>query len=544
MIDFDPKTAYLNYIKQNRVEITTAATDQLAQILDKCQWEQPQTALDWNNLAVTALVAAENCDNSLTHGLYIEIAFDAVQAGSELDQHPLCAAHLALLNCMLGNYSEAAQIAFSAFINNLQPTYTEVEIEPGIVYIPPLTRTHITNGRSEQLQRILNTNNGYTQAVLMITEVLCRTQIVLDNQTGLRLLHLMNQFMPDLVFPNIRLGIYSIGNQELEGLAYLHRAGELALDHPTILQSLYLAYRDLDQPESAHYWQQIGEDYGSQRLAKLPWQWTGLAIDSAWTLVPFDQQESGVAIDHQGSLDRGISLAVVATLQSPTTRCLLAEGDWFERELEFWRDFIQLGMNVVDIGANIGVYTFSAARRVGTDGVVYAIEPFSGAVDCLQETCRMNQIGNVKISQMAISDCLGQTRLILQSSSEFNALALVAEQEDLGSETELVTCTTLDKFVEQTGLDRLEIIKISAEGNELAILIGGEQTLAKFAPTIIYNSYTSLGVNLAAAEYLLDRGYELFRYQPYLQQLIPLVNEADFAEVIKVIAIPKTLDGL
>jgi FkbM family methyltransferase len=540
MIDFDPKTAYLNYIKQNRVEITTTSADQLTQILDKCQWEQPQTALDWNNLAVTALVAAENCDNSLTHGLYIEIAFDAVQAGSELDQHPLCAAHLALLNCMLGNYNEAAQIAFSAFINNLQPKYTEVEIEPGIIYIPPLTRTHITNGRSEQLQRILNTNNGYTQAVLMLTEVLCRTQIVLDNQTGLRLLHLMNQFMPDLIFPNIRLGIYSIGNQELEGLAYLHRAGELALDHPTILQSLYLAYCDLDQPESAHYWQQIGIDYGSQRISQLAWQWTKLAIDSSWTLVPFDQQESGVAIDGQSSLDHGISLAVAATLQSPTTRCLLAEGDWFERELEFWRDFIQSGMNVIDVGASVGVYTFSAAKRVGMNGVVYAIEPCSDAVDCLQETCRINQIENVKITQMAISDRAGQGRLILQSSSEFNALAPVDEHEDLGSETELVACTTVDMFVEQAGLDRLEIMKISTEGNELAILVGGEQTLAKFAPTIIYNSYTSHGVNLAAAEYLLDRGYELFRYQPYLQQLIPLVNEADFAEVIKVIAIPKT----
>jgi tetratricopeptide (TPR) repeat protein len=289
MIDFDPKLAYLDYLKQNQVEITPTASAQLTQILDRCQWEDPQTALEWNNLAVIALIAAESCDNALTHGLYAELAFDAVQTGSALNQHPLCAAHLALLNCMLGNYSDAAEIAFSAFINNLQPTYTEAEIEPGIVYIPPLTRTHITNGRSEQLQRILNTDNGYAQAMLMLTEVLCRTQISLDNQTGIRLLHLMNQLMSDLIFPNIRLGIYSIGDRSLEGLVYLHRAGELALDHPVILQALYLAYRDLEQPASASYWYQIGLDYGSQRLAKLPWQWTSLSIDSPNTYIPFDR---------------------------------------------------------------------------------------------------------------------------------------------------------------------------------------------------------------------------------------------------------------
>jgi hypothetical protein len=128
---------------------------------------------------------------------------------------------------------------------------------------------------------------------------------------------------------------------------------------------------------------------------------------------------------------------------------------------------------------------------------------------------------------------------MLQASSELNYLAAIDEQIDPDTEVEEVICVTLDSFVEQVGIDRVEVIKISTEGNELAILIGCEQILNKFAPTIIYNSYTSKGVNLEAAQYLLDRGYELFKYQPYLQQLIPLVNESDFAEVMKAIAIPK-----
>lgn len=531
-IDFNPKTAYLEYIKQNQVEISETATGQLTQILDGCQWEQPQTALEWNNLAVAALVAAESCDNSLTHGLYAEIAFDAVQAGAELNQHPLCSVHLALINSMLGNYSEAAQIAFSTFINNLQPTYTEAEIDPGIVYIPPLTRTHITNGRSEQLQRILNTDNGYMQALLMLTEVLCRTQIALDNATGLRLLHLMNQLMPDLIFPNIRLGIYSIGNQELEGLIYLHRAGELALDHPTILQSLFLAYRDLGQPDAANHWRQVGLDYGSQRLNKLPWRWTELACESPFTYIPFAGAASSVE-------NRDVSMAVMPSLQSPTTRCLLAEGDWFERELEFWRQYLQPGMTVIDVGASVGIYTFSAAQKVGKNGAVYAIEPFTDSVDCLRQTCLVNQIENVKVFRNAVGDRSGKFKLILQASSELNYLASANEPIAPETEIEEVVCVTLDSFIEQVGIDRVEVIKISTEGNELAILIGSEQTLLKFAPTIIYNSYTSNGINLEAAQYLIDRGYELFRYQPYLQQLIPLVHESDFAEVMKAIAIPK-----
>jgi FkbM family methyltransferase len=531
-IDFDPKLAYLDYLQHNQVEITPIAATRLAQILDQGEWEAPETALEWNNLAVVALIAAESSDHAFTNGLYAELAFDAIQIGADLNQHPLCAAHLALLNCMLGNYQEAAQIAFSAFINNLQPTYTEAEIEPGIVYIPPLTRTHITNGRSEQLQRILNTENGHVQAMLMLTEVLCRTQVALDNPTGIRLLHLMNQLMPDLIFPNIRLGIYSIGDQAVEGLVYLHRAGELALDHPIILQSLYLAYRDLEQLQSATYWLQIGADYGSQRLAKLPWAWTGVSIDHPYTYIPF----VGAANPAE---QREILLTVPASFQSATTRCLLAEGDWFERELEFWRSYLQPGMNVIDIGASFGVYTFSATGRVGETGMVYAIEPSSQSADCIAETCRINQLKNVKVFRNAMSDRDGIAQLILQPSSEFNYLAIDLEITDPDLPIETVNCTTIDAFVQQSGIDRVEIIKISTEGSELAILAGCQDTMTNFAPTIIYNNYTSQGVNLAAAEYLLDRGYNLFRYQPYLQQLIPLVDESDFAEVVKAIAIPR-----
>jgi FkbM family methyltransferase len=523
-LDFDPKIFYLDYVIHNQVEIDDSALKQLTEILDNCQWEQPQTALEWNNLAVAALVAAEGCDNSLTHGLYVEIAMDAVQAGANLNSHPLCTAHLALLNSMLGNYNEAAEIAFNGFINNLQPTYTEDEIPPGIVYIPPLTTAHITNGRSEQLQRILNTDNGYIQALLLLAEVLCRTQIALDNSIGLRLLHLLNQLMPDLIFPNVRLGIYSIGNEELEGILYLHRAYELAPDHPTILQALYLAYRDLDRVERSQVWWQTGVDYAGQRLAKLPWKWTELSSEIDFTYIPYD---------------RDLTLSVPASLQSATTRCLLAEGDWFERELEFWRQYIQPGMQVIDVGAGFGIYTFSAAKRVGQDGKVYAIEPYSGAVDCLHQTCTIDRIDGVKVFKNAISDRYGKVKLVLQPISELNYILPENEPIDPDLQVEEVTCLTLDNFIEQVGIDRVDAIKISTEGNELAVLIGSEQILTKYAPVILYTNFTSNGINVEAAQYLSDRGYDLFRYQPYLQQLMPIENEADLGSVMKAIAMPK-----
>jgi FkbM family methyltransferase len=216
----------------------------------------------------------------------------------------------------------------------------------------------------------------------------------------------------------------------------------------------------------------------------------------------------------------------------------LAEGDWYERELEFWRQYLQPGMTVIDVGAGLGVYSVSAAIRVGETGRVYAIEPFDEAVDCLRETCKIDRLENVRVFQYAIGDRHGTVDLVLQAQSELNYLATGDEPLDPDTQTQAVTCMTLDRFGAEVGIDRVEAIKISTEGNELATLVGCEQIITRFAPMIIYNSYTSKGTNLVAAQYLVDRGYKLFRYQPYLQQLIPLNNEADFAETIKAIAIP------
>jgi ribosomal protein L11 methylase PrmA len=66
-------------------------------------------------------------------------------------------------------------------------------------------------------------------------------------------------------------------------------------------------------------------------------------------------------------------------LRSIVTSVLIAEGDWFEKEMEFWRNWVKPGMTVIDVGANVGVYTFSAAVKVGSEGCVLAVDLFQVA---------------------------------------------------------------------------------------------------------------------------------------------------------------------
>src|ERR1700730_9946198 len=74
-----------------------------------------------------------------------------------------------------------------------------------------------------------------------------------------------------------------------------------------------------------------------------------------------------------------VTLAVPASLQSITAYVLLEQECWFEKEMDFLRRWLRPGMTVIDIGANLGVYSLPMARLVGKTGHVFAYEPGSDA---------------------------------------------------------------------------------------------------------------------------------------------------------------------
>ena len=342
---------------------------------------------------------------------------------------------------------------------------------------------------------------------------------------GLRFLNLAAKLLPESISINFKLGISSLMNDQWEGIIYLHRAIKMAPDYAPILQVIYLVYKNLEQIERAHYWLEIARELYRQSPNFREWRWTELELDSPFTYIPFESD---------------LLLAVEPSFRSFVTGVLIAEGDWFEKEMEFWRSWIKPGMIVIDVGANVGVYTFSAARRVGPKGRVLAVEPFSGCVHCLQETCRINHLDWVKVCVGAASDRYGTARLSLSTASELNEIVSgdAAKKMKPGSFEE-VSCFSLDSLIKEENLSQVDFIKIDAEGHELSVLAGSERILSEFAPVILYENIAgSKGSNLPVAEYLKNRGYQLFRYQAYIQKLIPLNSDEGLQGNLNIIALP------
>ncbi|PZD72377.1 hypothetical protein C1752_03605 [Acaryochloris thomasi RCC1774] len=511
---------YFQYLDALGVEVVSEMRGGVIEILEQTDWENPKTELDCNNVGVMALIEAERSDDGMMRSFYVEMAVDALQQGGS---HSLCQVHLALLQSMLGDRETACDISFNLILSALQPISLLSDVPKGLMY-RPLTWQITSEDMQSWFANMMEEQTAFAQGLKLASEVLWRSQFVFYSPTGFRFLQLANQTILSSVSINLRAGVSGIMNGAWESLMYLHRAAELAPQEMSVLQALHIAYRDLGQCQTAEHWLTTAQSLTSGNLHDASEQWTQVTAEQPNTYVAFDQE---------------ITLAVEPSFRSIVTSVLLAEGDWFEDEMEFWRHWLQPGMTVIDVGANVGVYTFSAAKRVGSEGRVIAVEPFSGCIRCLEETRLVNQFDWVTIYAGAASDRNGTSYLSLNSASELNEL--VAE-ENAPDGAEKVNCFTLDEICNRENLQQIDFLKIDAEGHELSVLAGSKTLLAKFKPIILYENIAgSQGSNLEVTNYLKKEGYQIHGYQPFTKALIPLASLRDYQDRLNLIAWPQDL---
>jgi len=60
---------------------------------------------------------------------------------------------------------------------------------------------------------------------------------------------------------------------------------------------------------------------------------------------------------------------------SPAFKTFLKDHPHERGEVKFLESIVEEGMNVIDIGANIGITTVAIAKKIGKGGRLYSFEP-------------------------------------------------------------------------------------------------------------------------------------------------------------------------
>ena len=129
------------------------------------------------------------------------------------------------------------------------------------------------------------------------------------------------------------------------------------------------------------------------------------------------------------------------------------------------------GDKFIDVGANIGYFSFLAAKKVGQNGKVYSFEPSKREYERLTQCIPINHVDNIVHYNLALSE---QQGAIYFFTDEFHT-GLNSIEEDSGGQTnEKVICARLDEVVKD---GKIDLIKIDVEGAELKVLRGTERLL-------------------------------------------------------------------
>lgn len=166
-----------------------------------------------------------------------------------------------------------------------------------------------------------------------------------------------------------------------------------------------------------------------------------------------------------------------------------------------------------DIGANIGETTLNFAK-LASKGKIYSFEPVPFLFQRLKTNVELNSFQNISLNNLAVSD--KQEELFFENPNNNNSSGISLNKEKSAASS-IVYSTTIDTFVSEHNIEKIDFMKIDVEGFENFVINGGINTLKKMKPVLFIEiDNKNLLKNNSSEKILLtqlqnDFGYTLYR---------------------------------
>ena len=164
-------------------------------------------------------------------------------------------------------------------------------------------------------------------------------------------------------------------------------------------------------------------------------------------------------------------------------RYLYLFGVW-EPHMSHWLESrLRPGDVLVDVGANIGVFSVLGSRLVGSAGRVVAIEASPAFHRRVLQHAELNQCDNIRAVNVAVSDERKKLTFVLASSNNMGANSIVPYDGPAESTFE-IEALPLAEVLEPDEVARARVIKIDVEGAEGSVVRGLAPLLAELRPDV------------------------------------------------------------
>lgn len=170
---------------------------------------------------------------------------------------------------------------------------------------------------------------------------------------------------------------------------------------------------------------------------------------------------------------------------------------------------------VLDVGAHFGEWSTSLLEQSGTPPRLHCFEPSRSSWERASESLA----GRASVHQFGLSDKPGSAELVVvHEGAGSNSVVPFTDGRGSGR-TELIELSTVDRFCRQNKLEHVTLLKIDAEGHDLAVLRGSQEMLSKKGISLVQFEYNARWID--ARCFLLDAfillqgyGYDLGKVTP------------------------------
>jgi len=231
------------------------------------------------------------------------------------------------------------------------------------------------------------------------------------------------------------------------------------------------------------------------------------------------------------------------------SRAIFLTGYYEPNEFCLLDRILRRGMTFVDVGANMGLFTLFAAKKVGKQGTVVAIEPSNRDFERLRDNVELNGLSNVRLFQVALSNCRTHAMLLVatEEKSGHNTLGAFGYESVVEQGRELVSVDRLDDIVRVEGMQRIDVIKLDVEGAELLALQGATETLMRFRPVLLLElSDRTLKHQGCSSkdvwQFLIQNGYKIYAFDNTTGMPVP-AERRDYFDAENIIAVTELCEG-
>ena len=185
---------------------------------------------------------------------------------------------------------------------------------------------------------------------------------------------------------------------------------------------------------------------------------------------------------------------------------------------KFLSEQLEEGMICLDVGANLGYFAFLESLKVGKTGKVIGVEPAPSTFELFKKNIKLQKYQNISSYNFAFTNKESIVDFFVSNSSNWSRI-IEEKDNDHGDKGNIIKikCRTIDNFIDEIKLNKLNLIKLDLEGYEYEIFEGAQKTLSKLKPMLqieVHRDFMGIEKSLKFLKNLKDLGYDIVYYIP------------------------------